>query len=110
MYRGVTWILGVRLCESASRQVQAASSFRRGLGAAREGELLCLLIQGRVTSSAFAEIASETLDAKASPCFFFQELFLTTILLSVCFLGLLLFFLQKGYWDLRNKTNKQKPP
>lgn len=59
------------LCESANRQVQAASSFQRGLGAAGEGELLCLLIQGRVTSSAFAEIASETLDAKISPRFFF---------------------------------------
>ena len=71
MYRGVTWILGVRLCESASRQLQAASSFQQGLGAAGEGELLCLLIPGRVTSSTVAEIASETLDAKASPLFIF---------------------------------------
>lgn len=73
------------LCESVNQQTQADSSFKQGLGglgAAGEGDLLSLPTWTRVTTLAFAEIASETLDGKASqtlPFSLLLELFLTTI-------------------------------
>lgn len=40
--------------------------------------------------------------------FFFLEVFLTTILMSLCFLGVFLFFLQNGYKNLGKETNKKQ--
>ena len=74
------WGVALRIGQSTDT---GNSSFQRGLGGlgAGEGDLLSLPTWTRVTTSAFAEIASETPDGKASqtlPFSLLLELFLTT--------------------------------
>lgn len=67
-----------------------------------------MLIGGRVTGI-FRKNPTETPDAKAPLLSFFFSLkvFLTPILMSVCFQGLFLFFLQNGYKDLDKQTKSK---
>lgn len=85
-----------------NQHIQATSSFQRRLGA---GELLCL----QSPPLPLLKLPLKLQTRKHHPSYFCPKLFLTTVLLSVGFRGLSLFFLQKGDWGLKNKTHEQKP-